>query len=185
LSEIERLLPTFLKAAQELKRRQPELHFIIPAAHPKARIAITRLWLQYAPDLALTLVDGQSRLVMQAADYILLASGTAVLEGMLSGRLMVAAYQVAPLTAWVLRTFKLLKVKYVTLPNNLANERLVPELLQEQVTVENLVTEMEALMAMSTQQRNYCLTRFKTLQQQLQQQASTTAAAAILQQFNT
>jgi lipid-A-disaccharide synthase len=185
LSEIERLLPTFLKAAQELKRRQPELHFIIPAAHPKARIAITRLWLQYAPDLALTLVDGQSRLVMQAADYILLASGTAVLEGMLSGRLMVAAYQVAPLTAWVLRTFKLLKVKYVTLPNNLANERLVPELLQEQVTVENLVTEMEALMAMSTQQRNYCLTQFKTLQQQLKQQASTTAAAAILQQFNT
>lgn len=185
LGEIERLLPSFLQAAQVLKQRNPQMEFIIPAAHPKARIAIEALWRQYAPKLSLIVVDGQSRTVMQAADYILVASGTAVLEGMLSGRLMVAAYKVAPLTAWLLRTFNLLKVKYVTLPNNLANERLVPELLQEQVTVEHLVSAIEALMTLTPTQRDYCLSRFKTLQQQLQQQASTTAAAAILQQFNT
>lgn len=184
LGEIERLLPPFLQAAQQLIQRYPECTFIIPAAHTKARIAIEALCKQYSPKLPITLVNGQSRTVMQAADYILLASGTAVLEGMLSGRLMVAAYQVAPLTAWLLRTFKLLKVKYVTLPNNLANERLVPELLQEQVNAENIVIEMEKLMALTPTERDYCLSRFRTLQQHLQQQASTTAAAAIVQQFN-
>ncbi|WP_020558823.1 lipid-A-disaccharide synthase [Thiofilum flexile] len=184
LGEIKRLLPTFLQAAQQLKQRHPECSFIIPAAHPKAQQLIQQLCLAQTPELDLIVIEGQSRTVMQAADYILLASGTAVLEGMLSGRLMVAAYQVAPLTAWLLRTFKLLKVKYVTLPNNLANERLVPELLQEQVTIENSVSEIEKLMALTPEERDYYLNQFQNLQQQLKQQASATAAAAIVQQFN-
>ncbi len=122
---------------------------------------------------------------MQAADYILLASGTAVLEGMLAGRLMVAAYRVAPLTAWLLRTFKLLKVRFVTLPNNLAGEELVTELLQEQVTPEHLVQAVENLFTLSAERRDYILQRFQALHGQLRKSASDSAANAILTHFST
>lgn len=183
LGEIQRLLPAFLQTANQLHQQYSHLQFVIPAVHDKAKQAIESLVEEHASDAPITIIEGQSRQLMQAADYILLASGTAVLEGMLSGRLMVAAYSVAPVTAWIIRTFKLLKVKYVTLPNNLADEYLVEEFLQEQVTAENLVPAIERLMKLSDAQRDYRLQRFHTIQQQLQQQASERAAQAIATHF--
>lgn len=138
-----------------------------------------------APELILKVLNGQSRTLMQAADHILLASGTAVLEGMLAGRLMVAAYRVAPLTAWLIRTFKLLKVRFVTLPNNLAGEELVLELLQEQVTPANLVQALERLFNLPDERQQYILQRFQALHAQLRQNASASAAHAILNHFPT
>lgn len=181
--EVHRLAPDFLQAAQQWHERHPTWQFVTPAVSAALRDALGKLRQQYAPALPLTVLDGQSRVVMQAADVILLASGTAVLEGMLAGRLMVAAYRVAPLTAWVLRTFKLLKTPFVTLPNNLAGEALVPELLQESITPARLVQAIEELVALPEMQRQSVLQRFRTLHGELRRDASRSAAQAIAKRF--
>lgn len=181
--EIRRLAPDFLQAAASLQHKYPDLLFVTPAVNERLREELEQLHRQHAPDLQLTVIDRQSRTLMQAADYILLASGTAVLEGMLAGRLMVAAYRVAPLTISLLRTFRLLKVRFVTLPNNLANEELVPELLQEQVTSESLAGAVERMFALPADRRNYILQRFHELHGQLRRNASQTAARAIIKRF--
>jgi lipid-A-disaccharide synthase len=67
---------------------------------------------------------------MSAADFVVLASGTAALESALLGKPTVAAYRVAPATALIVRLFGLVKVKEFTLPNLLAGETLVPEFIQ-------------------------------------------------------
>lgn len=181
--ELQRLAPDFLQAAVRLQQTYPDLLFVTPAASGRLRQQLETIRQQHAPTLALTVLDGQSRLLMQAADHILLASGTAVLEGMLAGRLMVAAYRVAPLTAWLIRTFHLLKVRFVTLPNNLANEELVTELLQEQITPDNLVQAIEQMFALSHERQQYILQRFQQLHGQLRQNASHCAATAIIKRF--
>ncbi|MEZ5478551.1 MAG: lipid-A-disaccharide synthase [Thiolinea sp.] len=181
--EIKRLGTDFLQAAAALQQHHPDLQVAIPAINPAVRQHLESLLQEQAPQLQVHLLDGQSRLLMQAADYILLASGTAVLEGMLSGRLMVAAYRVSALTWWLLKTFRLLKVRYVTLPNNLANEALVPEILQDQLTPERLVDELEQLMQMPPARRDYILQRFQVLHEQLRCDASRTAAQAIIEHF--
>ena len=149
----------------------------------RLRNLLLQLQQEHAPTLPILLLDGQSRTLMQAADVILLASGTAVLEGMLAGRLMVAAYRVAPLTMWLLRTFKLLKVKYVTLPNHLAGEALVPEILQEHISPHSLAQAVENMLALSAERRTYILQQFQKLHVQLQKNASQTAANVILNFF--
>ena len=79
-------------------------------------------------------VDGQAQRVLAAADAAIVASGTATLETLLTGRPMVVAYRVSPVTAFLLRTMRLVKVRYFSQPNLLAGRRLVPEFLQEQVS---------------------------------------------------
>lgn len=181
--EIERLAPVFLQSAAQLQQQRPELHVVVPAVNKALAHLLEELRDRHAPQLQWTLLGGQSRTLLQASDYVLLASGTAVLEGMLTGRLMVAAYKVAPFTAWLLRTFKLLKVKYVTLPNNLAGERLVPELLQEEVIPERVTEAMQQLMALPETQRVYVMQRFQQLHTELRCDASDAAAVAIIERF--
>lgn len=181
--EIRRLAPDFLLAAQQLHQRHPDWVFAIPVVNTRLRNLLLQLQQEHAPTLPILLLDGQSRTLMQAADVILLASGTAVLEGMLAGRLMVAAYRVAPLTMWLLRTFKLLKVKYVTLPNHLAGEALVPEILQEHISPHSLAQAVENMLALSAERRTYILQQFQKLHVQLQKNASQTAANVILNFF--
>lgn len=179
-SEVRYLAPDFLQATQQLRQQYPDLVCVTPLVNARLREEFVKLQQRYAPELPLILLDGQSRTLMQAADYILLASGTAVLEGMLAGRLMVAAYRVHPLTAWLLRTFKLLKTQFVTLPNNLANEALVPELLQEAVTPDTLAQAMAQMMQLPTQRRDYILQHFQRLHSELRCDASRSAARAIM-----
>ncbi|MBU0655308.1 MAG: lipid-A-disaccharide synthase [Gammaproteobacteria bacterium] len=181
--EVRRLAPDFLQAAARLQHKHPDLLLATPAVNARLRAELEQLRQQFAPTLQLTVLERQSRTLMQAADYILMASGTAVLEGMLSGRLMVAAYRVAPLTAWLIRTFGLLKVRFVTLPNNLANEELVTEFLQEQITPESLEQAMEQMFTLSEERRSYILQRFHELHAKLRQNASHSAARAIIRQF--
>ena len=87
-----------------------------------------------------------------ASDMVLLASGTATLEAMLAKRPMVAGYRLAPLTWFILRARRMLKIKHYTLPNILAhfhgvnNDALpVPELMQNQCNVEQLTATTLAL----------------------------------------
>ncbi len=179
MGEINRIAPDFLRALKSLHQNNPDWLFITPMVNRKVEERFSELQQALAPEVPITIIEGQSRTVMSASDQILMASGTAVLEGMLVGRPMVAAYRVAPLTARIIRLFKLIKSKYFTLPNNLADEYLVPELIQEDITKENIAKEVEGQFNQSEEQRNHMLNRFNEIHIQLKQNASERAAKVI------
>ena len=129
-SEVTRLAPVFAAAAANIAAREVGVHFVTPVAAPKLRPLIEASLQQHAVADRFTIVDGRSIEVMSAADFVLLASGTAALESALLGKPTVAAYRVAPLTALIVRLFGLVKVKEFTLPNLLAGEALIPEFIQ-------------------------------------------------------
>lgn len=178
--EIKRLAPDFLQALKQLHEHHPDWQFIVPLINSNIRQQFETLLKQIAPLLPIILIDEQSRKVMSAADQILMASGTAVLEGMLINRPMIAAYRVTASTAFIIRTFKMIKSKYYTLPNNLCNEYLVPELIQEQVTADNICKEIEKQFQQSQQQRDYCHQRFHHVHLKLRQKASQRAAEVLI-----
>lgn len=139
LGEIERLGQVFLEAAALVAAAVPGLRVVVPAANPGCRQALDAL--AAASPLrgeALQIVDGRAREAMTAADAVLIASGTATLEGLLAKRPMVVGYRVSRATAAIVRALGLLKVDTYSLPNVLAGARLVPELVQEDCTPERL-----------------------------------------------
>ena len=136
LGEVERLDEAMIGAARWLLGRRPGVRFLLPAASPAIRARLSRTLARVGEGLPLRLVDGQGRLVVEAADVVLLASGTASLEAMLLKRPMVVTYRLSPLTYVLAR--RLVRVGWVALPNLLAGRDLVPELLQDAATPERL-----------------------------------------------
>jgi lipid-A-disaccharide synthase len=175
--EVERLGPVFAATIAWLADREPGLHFVVPAATPALR-AILAGQLAGLPAGLVTLVDGQSQQAMVASDVVLLASGTATLEAMLLRRPMVVAYRLAPLTWTLVKGLNLVRVAWVSLPNLLAGEGLVPELLQDRAQPALLGAEVRRLL-LDGAARAALLARFDGLRDRLRQDASARAAAAV------
>lgn len=182
-SELKYLAEPFIKALQRLQEKYPDLVLVAPMVNKKLHQHFQQRCIEYAPELSIQLINEQSRLVMTAADYILMASGTAVLEGMFVGRPMVAAGKLSPITVKIIRLFGMLNTTYYTLPNNLANEALVTELIQEEVTVDNLVASVEAMFTLPNERKRYLLARFTELHKTLRCNASKTAADILTKHF--
>ncbi|HIO92417.1 MAG TPA: lipid-A-disaccharide synthase [Leucothrix mucor] len=178
--EIKRIAPDFFRGLKKIHQQHPDWQFVSPLINVDIHQQFEALKKRIAPELPMVLIDGQSRTVMAAADQILMASGTAVLEGMLINRPMVAAYRVSPLTAFIIRRFNMIKSKYFTLPNNLCGELLVPELIQEDITAENIQQVIEEQFNQDKSQRDYVKQRFHNVHLQLRKNASQQAAKAIL-----
>ena len=134
-SEIQYIAPTLLEAAALMKRRRPDLRFVLPAA-PGLRPLIEPLLLRHAPGVGVDLVDGQSHLALAACDVTLIASGTATLEAALFKRPMVIAYKMHWLSAQIMKRKNY--QPWVGLPNILLGEFAVPEFLQAAATPEHL-----------------------------------------------
>ncbi len=179
LGEIQRIGPDFLKALVTLHENHPDWVFVTPLATEKVAERFKALHEEHAPEVTIQYIDGQSREVMAASNQILMASGTAVLEGMLVGRPMVAAYRVAALTGWLIQRLGMIKSAYYTLPNNLANENLVPELIQQELTAGAVIDAVEKQFGESEAKKSHRLQRFKNIHQTLRQNASVKAADAI------
>jgi lipid-A-disaccharide synthase len=113
---------------------------------------------------------------MAAADAILLASGTATLEAMLLKRPMVVAYRMGALS-WALVS-RLVKTRFAALPNILAGEALVPELIQDAATPEAMASSLWPLL--TEEAGGQQLQAFDTLHGQLRQGCAEQAAAALL-----
>ena len=135
-SEVEKLCPVFLQTAERIAQHNPNVRFILPAANHVRKQQIEQLIEEMKPAAKIEVIDGHSKTCMQAADVILLASGTATLEGMLLKKPMIVSYIVSPITAMIMR--RLLKQDFISLPNLLAGREVVPEILQEHATAENL-----------------------------------------------
>ena len=139
--EINRLATPFLLAAQQCRKYRSDIHFVSNLIDDSSiatmHATIRKLALN---DLPITFFKGRSHDVLEAADVVLLASGTIALETMLFKKPMVVAYKLNWITYWLLKA--LVRVQYVSLPNLLAGTRLVPECLQADCTPDRLAAEI-------------------------------------------
>ena len=175
--EIRFLGETFLASAEKLCAERPGLSVVIPAATPARRAELEAL-LDERPSLAgrVTLLDGQAREAMVASDAVLLASGTAALEAMLCHRAMLVAYRMAPATHWLAK--RLVKTEWISLPNLIARETLVPELIQESASPAAIALGLGELLD-DGEGRAALEARFARMHAELQRDASRRAAEAI------
>ncbi|NNI82582.1 lipid-A-disaccharide synthase [Pasteurella multocida] len=181
-SEVTFLAEPFLQAAKLLKQRYPDIQFLVPLINAKRREQFEQIKAQVAPELELILLDGKARQAMIAAEATLLASGTAALEAMLCKSPMVVGYRMKATTYFLAK--RLVKTEYVSLPNLLANEMLVSELIQEQCTAENLAEKLALYLSQeesALQQRHALIQRFTDLHKLIQCDADKQVAQAVIE----
>ena len=157
-AEIDHLLPRFLQAYALMRRERPTLRAVLPAV-PALYDRIVREVQRQGLSAQVQVLRGQSHLALSACDVTLIASGTATLEAALFKRPMVIAYHMNALSWWVTRR-KMLQ-PWVGLPNILAGEAVVPELLQDHATPRALA---EATLAW-LQDTPDCRARVQSLQE--------------------
>lgn len=180
-SEIQFLAEPFLKTAQLLKEKHPDLEFLVPMVNEKRQAQLEAIKANIAPELELHILQGQARQAMIAAECTLLASGTAALEAMLCKSPMVVGYKMKPLTYWLAK--KLVKTDYISLPNLLANAPLVPEMIQEECNPDNLAWSLNHYLSNdveSLKQKNELKHRFTDLHKLIQFDADAQAAQAVV-----
>lgn len=180
-SEVEFLSEPFLQTAQLLHQRYPDVKFLVPLINQKLRQQFEQIKQCVAPELDMILLDGNARAAMITAEATLLASGTAALEAMLCKSPMVVGYRMKPFTYFLAK--RLVKTKYVSLPNLLADEMLVPELIQEDCNPTKLAEKLSLYLSedkSAVQNRHVLLQRFAELHQRIQCNADQQAAQAVI-----
>ena len=184
-SEINAILPLMLNAVSRLLLVDEKLCFVIPTVDKNHQYIVKDLIerqdesLRKAVAVAYDETQQQqhfSQSIMAMSDLIVLASGTATLEAMLLNRPMVVVYQMKKLTYAIAK--RLVKVPYVSLPNILAGEEIVPELLQEQANGDNICRTVTRLMTPQAYQEQ--LTRLDETSTWLKQQSSQSAVSAVV-----
>ena len=151
--EIERHLPTMLKAASLIRRSIPQTQFILPLASTAPAELVQSMvsgeggvgaGFKPAPTaLRLRIIPGQAYQALGAAHAAVVASGTATVEAALAGAPAVIVYRVSPLTFALAR--RLVRVAHVGMANLLAEARVFPELIQDDFTPERLAHEVLSL----------------------------------------
>ena len=127
----------FIETAKRVHAQLPDARFLAPLSSRETRRQFEQaLYDCDAGGLPVTVLFGHARAAMTAADVVLVASGTATLEAALLRRPMVISYRVPALTWRLMWPRRYLP--YVGLPNVLAGRFVVPEILQQSATPENL-----------------------------------------------
>lgn len=136
-SELQYMADLFIQTAKTISERMPHATFLVPLATRETReLFETALYHNNAEDLPLTVLFGHAQDAMSAADTVLVASGTATLEAALLGKPMVITYRMPAASYWLLKGKGYLP--YYGLPNILAGEFVVPEIIQDEATPQNL-----------------------------------------------
>lgn len=144
-SEVRKLSQTFATTINKLSVYYPNLKFVLPFVNQITK----ELFFNLATDLSdhddrLIILDGKSRIALACSDVALVASGTAALEAALVECPMVVSYRVSNLTYQVAR--RLASTHLVSMPNHLMKHPLVPELIQTDVTVDNLYNAVKRIL---------------------------------------
>ena len=177
--ELSRLLEPFFQSAEQLQKEDESLLFIAPMVSEKRASQFESLKNEYAPKLKVHVIIDQTQAAMAASDCLLTASGTVTLEAALIKRPMVICYKFNILTYLLAKW--LVKLKWFSLPNLLANKTLVPELLQNEVCPEQIIPLVKERLYQDQSQLNES---FKNIHQQLKCNASKQAAKAVLDLLN-
>ena len=150
--ELKYLLPVMFEAAQQIQAKLPQVHFWIPVSLEIYRQPIQQAIQRYG--LRATLLSGQTQEAIAAADLAITKSGTVNLEIALLNVPQVVLYRVNPITAWIARKFLKFSIPFMSPPNLVEMKQIVPELLQEQATPENIVrSALELLLNPSRRQQ--------------------------------
>ena len=182
MAELEKLSAPMLDAAAIVTQRYPDSCFLMAAATESIRNYFEAELLHY-PVVNCRVFSARSKEVMAAADLVICASGTATLEVMLVNRPMVVCYRLAGLTYKLAKWLRLVKSRFFALPNILASEALVPEILQHEVNGQRIAKETFRWL----DQPRLCdeiKCRFEQLHRRLKIDAAATAAAVVLQHLS-
>jgi lipid-A-disaccharide synthase len=181
-SELEYMAEAFVLAAHRFRQEVHDVHFVCPTVTRDTRDMFERAVHQHErTDLPLTLLFGHSHEALAAADLALVASGTATLEAALFKTPMVITYRQSSITWRLMRHMAYLP--YVGLPNVLAGEKLVPELLQDEASPAALAGALLTLLRDTAAQRRQ-VERFHEFHHLLRQNAADKAAEAVLGVLN-
>jgi len=143
-SELARIFPSMLDAAERIRVKHPDVQFVVPVAQTLTEEAV-RPFLAGHRGLDVTLVAGRAEEAVGASDATLVKSGTSTLETALMRRPMVVVYRMAWLSYFVGRLF--VHIAHFALVNILAGRRVVPELLQTDASPERMAAEIEKLLS--------------------------------------
>ncbi|MEQ1914794.1 MAG: lipid-A-disaccharide synthase [Sideroxydans sp.] len=177
-SEVRHLAQTYIETAKLILQKQPDAQFLVPLVSRETRNIFEEvLWKLEAQQLPITLLFGHAHDAMIAADGVLVASGTATLEAALLKRPMVITYKMPALTYWISKRKQY--QPWVGLPNILAGKFVVPELLQDDATPENIA---QALLNLVNDKNAVAELEevFSDMHHTLRQNTAQKAAAAIL-----
>jgi lipid-A-disaccharide synthase len=178
MSEIKYNTVAFVQAARLLKIRDRSLKFVVPMAGERQRAYFQQLIAQAGlQDVELLLLEGQSHTAIAAADAVMVASGTASLEVALFKKPMVIAYKMMELEWQILRHFGY--QPWIGMPNILAREFLVPELLQHAASAEALAEAMWKQLS-DAPHRLRLAQRFTDMHHSLLRNSAAESAAAVL-----
>ncbi|UGQ48856.1 lipid-A-disaccharide synthase [Massilia endophytica] len=178
MSEIKYNTAAFVGAARLLLQRDRTLRFVAPMAGERQKALFRQIVEQNGlQDVEIQLLDGQSHTAICAADAVLVASGTASLEVALFKKPMVIAYRMMELEWQILRHFGY--QPWIGLPNILAREFLVPELLQHKASPEALAENMWKQLS-DVPHRLQLAQRFTDMHHSLLRNSSQESAAAVL-----
>ncbi len=182
-SEVRELGELFVATARLVAEQIPNVHFLVPLVSRETRnIFEQAIYRQQAEALPITILFGHAHMAMIAADAVLVASGTATLEAALLKRPMVISYRMPRLSAWIIR--RKAHLPYAGLPNILAGEFIVPELLQEDATAENLAQAL-CNQLQDKEVRKRLENRFLEIHRSLRQDTARLAVEAILPLLST
>ena len=177
-SELEHMADLFVQTAKMINECAPHMLFLVPLVTRETREMFeAALYRNQAGDLPLTVLFGHAQDAMSAADVVLAASGTATLEAALLGRPMVITYKMPAASHWLLSGKGYLP--YYGLPNILAGEFVVPEIIQDDATPQNLSQALLNLLGDATV-RTRLERKFAAISASLQRGAARRAAWAVL-----
>ncbi len=178
MSEVRRLAGMYIETAKLILKTIPDAQFLVPLASRETRNLFEEaIWKAEGHDLPITLLFGHAHEAMITADGVLVASGTATLEAALLKRPMVITYKMAPFTYWLAKRKQYLP--YVGLPNILSGKFVVPELLQDDATPENLAQALLNLVGNKSAVKEL-EERFSNMHQVLKQGAAERAADVVI-----
>jgi len=175
--EVTRLAQPMVEAAQILASTRPGLQFVAAMANGTVR-AVFQQTLDRLGFSAITLVENTPRTVIAAANVVMCASGTATLETMLVNRPMVVAYRISPATYYLAKNLHMIQTRMFALPNILAGEMLVPELIQHDANSQRIAAETLRWLD-DEDARTALRDRFQAIHSRLRCDASTRAARAV------
>jgi len=180
--ELAMMADTFVQTAKIIRERLPNALFVVPLTTRETRLQFEMaIYNQQAGDVPFRLLFGHAQDALGAADVSLVASGTATLEAALIKRPMVITYKIARMSYWIMK--RMAYQPFVGLPNVLAGREVVPEILQDQATPENLA---EALIKLYEDKANAEAVAevFTEIHHRLRQNTAEKAASAVIECLN-